>query len=122
MEKPSNSNFDRDLAAALAPGQRAFVPGFGDRVVGAVRTDRFRRKVIRWSSVASTLAACFVAAFVLTNPSSDDALVQQTHALLASDESAKFNAILGVADDLVILTPVVDQPSAVVDALAFTEF
>jgi len=121
MEKPSNSNFDRDLAAALAPGRRAFVPGFADRVLGAVQADRFRRKVIRWSSVASTLAACFVAAFVLTRPSSDDALVQQTLAVLASDESAKMNAILGVADDLVILTPVVDKPSAVVEALASTE-
>lgn len=121
MEKPSNSNFDRDLAAALAPGRRAFVPGFTDRVLGAVHADRFRRKVIRWSSVASTVAACFVAAFVLTRPSSDEALVQQTHALLASDESAKVNAILGVADDLVLLTPVVDKPSAVVEALASTE-
>jgi hypothetical protein len=90
--------------------------------LGAVHADRFRRKVIRWSSVASTLAACLVAAFVLTSPSSDDVLVQQTHALLASDESAKLNAILGVADDLTILTPVVDNPSAVVDALASTEF
>jgi hypothetical protein len=120
MEKPSNCNFDRDLAAALAPGQRAFVPGFSDRVVGAVQADRTRRKVIRWSSIASTVAACFVAAFVLTRPSADDALIQQTHALLASDESAKFNAILGVADDLAILTPVVDKPSAVVEALATT--
>ena len=122
MEKPSNSNFDRDLAAALAPGQRAFVPGFTERVLGAVHADRFRRKVIRWSSVTSTLAACLVAAVVLTRPSSDDALVQQTLALLASDESAKLNAIFGVADDLVILTPVVDKPSSVVDALALTEF
>jgi hypothetical protein len=121
MEKPSNSNFDRDLAAALAPGQRAFVPGFTDRVLGAVHADRFRRKVIRWSSVASTLAACFVAAFVMTRPSADEALIQQTHALLASDESAKLNAILGVADDLAILTPVVEKPSAVVEALATTE-
>ena len=48
-------------------------------------------------------------------------MVQQTHALLASDESAKVNAILGVADDLAILTPVVDKPSAVVEALASTE-
>ncbi|MEY3583977.1 MAG: hypothetical protein RJA48_1060 [Verrucomicrobiota bacterium] len=55
MEKPSNSNFDRDLAAALAPGQRTFVPGFTERVLGAVHADRFRRKVIRWSSVTSTL-------------------------------------------------------------------
>jgi hypothetical protein len=121
MEKPSNSNFDRDLAAALASGQRAFVPGFAERVVGAVHADRFRRKVIRWSSVTSTFAACLVAAFVLTRPSSEDILIQQTQALLASDESARLNAILGVADDLVILTPVVDKPSAVVDALAFNE-
>lgn len=121
MEKPSNNGFDRDLAAALAPGQRRFVPGFSARVVVAVQADRFRRKVIRWSSVASTLAACLVAAFVLTLPSADDALVQRTHALLASDESAQMSAILGVADDLALLTPVLERSSGAVESLAASE-
>jgi hypothetical protein len=67
------------------------------------------------------LAACLVAAFVLTRPSADEALVQRTHALLASDESAKVNAILGVADDLTLLVPVIDKPSAVVDSLAASD-
>jgi len=121
MEKPSNSDFDRDLAAALAPGRRRFVPGLSARVVVAVQADRFRRKVIRWSSAATTLAACLVAAFVLTRPSSDDALVQRTHALLASDESAKLNAILGVADDLTLLTPVLEKSSGAVESLATSD-
>ena len=121
MEKPSNNGFDRDLVAALAPGQRRFVPGFSARVVVAVQADRFRRKVIRWSSVASTLAACLVAAFVLTLPSADDALVQRTHALLASDESAQMSAILGVADDLALLTPVLERSSGAVESLAASE-
>jgi hypothetical protein len=121
MEKPSNSDFDRALGAALAPGQRRFVPGFSARVVVAVQADRLRRKVIRWGSVATSLAACLVAAFVLTRPSADEALVQRTHALLASDESAKVNAILGVADDLTLLVPVIDKPSAVVDSLAASD-
>ena len=76
----------------------------------------------RFPDASALPAACLVAALVLTRPSADDALVQQTLALLASDESAKLNAIFGVADDLVILTPVVDKPSSVVDALALTEF
>jgi hypothetical protein len=121
MEKHSNSDFDRDLAAALAPGGRRFVPGFSARAVVAVQADRLRRKVIRWGSVAATLAACFVAAFVLTGPSADDLLVQRTHAILASDESAKVNAILGVADDLSLLTPVLDKSSNVVEALAASD-
>ncbi len=121
MEKPSNSDFDRALGAALAPGQRLFVPGFSARVVVAVQADRLRRKVIRWGSVATSLAACLVAAFVLTRPSADELLVQRTHALLASDESAKVNAILGVADDLTLLTPVIEKPSAVVDSLAASD-
>jgi hypothetical protein len=121
MEKPSNSDFDRALGAALASGQRRFVPGFSARVVVAVQADRLRRKVIRWGSVATSLAACLVAAFVLTRPSADEALVQRTHALLASDESAKVNAILGVADDLTLLTPVIEKPSSVVDSLAASD-
>ena len=83
MEKPSNSNFDRDLAAALAPGQRAFVPGFTERVLGAVHADRFRRKVIRWSSVASTLAACLTAGYF--NNAADILSVNDIIFIVASD-------------------------------------
>lgn len=122
MEKPSNSNLDRDLAAALSRGVDRPLPGFSRRVVEAVRVDRFRRRVIRWSSVASTLAACFIAAFVLNRPSTEEALIQQTRALLASDESAQVNAILGVAVDLNLLTPVIDKQSVVVDALTPSGF
>lgn len=122
MEKPSNSDLNRDLGTVLRRAAAQPVAGFSQRVVEAVRVDRFRRRVIRWSSVAATLAACFIAAFVLQIPSAEDALIQQTRAVLASDESAKVNAILGVADDLNLLTPVIDKQSSVVDDLTFAGF
>ena len=122
MEKPSNSNFDQDLAAALGPVATRPVRGFTPRVIEAVRVDRFRRRLIRWSSVASTLAACFVAVLVFQTSVGEEALIQQTRAVLSSDESAKVNAILGVADDLNLLTSVIDHPSSVVETLSASGF
>jgi hypothetical protein len=43
-------------------------------------------------------------------------LIRQTRALLASDESAQFNEILGLADDLSVLAPVIEK-STLVDVL-----
>ena len=112
MDKPSRQPFDQELAASLSRGRFAFVPGFADRVVAAVRADRRRRVVIRWSSVATAAAACFVAVLTLSAPS-EEALNRQTFALVAHDESAQFADLLGASADLSLLTPAVEKSSVV---------
>ena len=115
MNHPERPSFDRELAASLSRGHSVAVPGFVDRVVGAVRADRRRRVVIRWSSVATAAAACFVAILTLASPT-EASLNRQTLALVAGDESVQFADLLGAADDLSLLSPAVDKPS-VVDVL-----
>jgi K+-sensing histidine kinase KdpD len=116
MEKPNPHNFDRDLDAVLSQGRHTSVPGFADRVVTAVRADRRRRSVIRWSSAFTTAAACVLTVLVLSRPS-DEALARQTRELLARENSAQLSEILGLADDLSVLAPVVDK-TTLVDVLA----
>ena len=111
MEKPDPHNFERDLDAMLSRGRVASVPGFADRVVVAVRADRRRRSVIRWSSAFTTAAACVLTVLILGHPS-DEALARQTRELVAR-EDAQFSEILALADDLSVLAPVVEQPTLV---------
>lgn len=112
MDNPHHKTFEQELAASLSRGHSVAVPGFVDRVVGAVRADRRRRVVIRWSSVATAAAACFVAILTLASPT-EASLNRQTLALVARDESAQFADLLGAADDLSLLSPAVDKPSVV---------
>jgi hypothetical protein len=115
MEKPNLDTFDKELAASLSHGRSVAVTGFADRVVTAVRADRRRRIVIRWSSLATAAAACLVAILALSTPS-EEALNRQTLALVARDESAQFADLLGAADDLSLLSPAAEK-SSVVDVL-----
>lgn len=115
MNHPQPSPFDQEVAAALARGRAVMVPGFAERVVASVRADRRRRAVLRWSSAAAAVAACFVAVLTLLGPT-EEALNRQTFALVALDESTQFADLLGAADDLRLFTPVVEQPG-VVDVL-----
>lgn len=116
MENHENNGFDRDLNAMLSRARAVQVPGFADRVVVAVRADRRRRTVIRWSSAFTTAAACVVTVLLLSRPS-DEALARETRDLLARENSAQFNEILGLADDLSLLAPVVEK-ATLVDVLA----
>ena len=111
MEKPHHNTFDQELAASLSRGRSVAVPGFADRVVVAVRADRRRRVVIRWSSVATAAAACLVAVLTLSAPSEE--LNRQTLALVARDESAQFADLLGASADLSLLSPAVEKSSVV---------
>jgi hypothetical protein len=115
MDNPHQKNFEQELAASLSRGRSVAVPGFADRVVGAVRADRRRRIVIRWSSVATAAAACFLAVLSLSAPS-EDALNRQTLALVARDESTQFADLLGASADLSLLSSAVEN-SSVADVL-----
>lgn len=112
MEKPDQDAFEQGLAASLGRGRAVAVPGFAERVVVAVRADRRRRVVIRWSSVATAAAACLVAVLTLSAPS-EEALNRQTLALVAHDESAQFADLLGASADLSLLSPAVEKSSVV---------
>ena len=107
MDNPNHKNFDQELAASLSRGRSVAVTGFADRVVGAIRTDRRRRVVIRWSSIATAAAACLVAVLTLSAPS-EEALNRQT---FAHDESAQFADLLGASADLSLLSPAVEKSS-----------
>ncbi len=115
MNQPAGHDFDQDLARALAQDRAVPVPGFAARAVLAIQADRRRRAFLRWGSALTTAAACFLAVFVLQG-GADDALAQRARALAASDESAQLSDILGFADELSVLTPVIDRHS-VVDVL-----
>jgi hypothetical protein len=115
MDNPHHEPFDQELAASLSRGRSVAVPGFADRVVGAVRADRRRRVIVRWSSVATAAAACLVAVLTLSAPS-EEALNRRTFALVAHDESAQLADLFGAADDLSLLSPAVEK-SSVVDVL-----
>ncbi len=115
MHHRDGHDFDQDLARALASGRALPTPGFTERAVLAIRADRRRRTLLRWGSGLTTAAACLLAVFVLQGRG-DEALAQRAHALAASDESRQLNDILGLVDELSLLTPVVDRHS-VVEAL-----
>jgi len=112
MDNPHHKTFDQELAASLSRGRFVAVTGFADRVVGAIRTDRRRRVVIRWSSIATAAAACLVAVFTIAAPS-EEALNRQTFALVAHDESTQFADLLGASADLSLLSPAVEKSSVV---------
>jgi hypothetical protein len=112
MENPNPHPFDQELAASLSRGRSVAVAGFADRVVVAVRADRRRRIVIRWSSVVTAAAACLVAVLTSSAPS-EEALNRQTLALVARDESAQFADLLGASADLSLLSPAVEKSSVV---------
>ena len=116
MSQHSPSNLEADLATHLGRSRSVTVSGFADRVVLAVHTYR-RRQIIRWSSFATSLAACLVAALVYQSDPSEESLIQQTQSLVRSDEASQLSAILGMADDLSMLTPVMDKNSLVVDVI-----
>lgn len=116
MSQDSPSHLEADLATHLGRTRSVTVPGFADRVVNAVHAYR-RRQIIRWSSWATSMAACLVASLVYFSGPSEELLIQQTQLLVRSDEASQLNAILGMADDLSMLTPVVDQNSLVVEVL-----
>lgn len=92
------------------------VPGFTVRAVAAVRADRLRRTVIRWGSGLSAAAACLVAAVMLAPPS-EEALIVHARSVVAAEESAQFQELLSLADDLALLQPVIERP-AIMDDLA----
>ena len=111
MDNPEQTPFDQELTATLRRGRSVAVAGFADRVVGAVRAERRRRTIVRWSS-ALAAAAVFVA--LLTLPAtSEEALNRQTFALVARDESAQLTDLFGAADDLSLLAPVTERPAVV---------
>jgi len=112
MDNPNHKTFDQELAASLSRGRFIAVTGFADRVVGAIRSDRRRRVVIRWSSIATAAAACLVAVFTIAAPS-EEALNRQTFALVAHDESTQFADLLGASADLSLLSPAVEKSSVV---------
>ena len=116
MSQHSPSRLEADLATHLGRSRSVTVPGFSDRVVAAVHAYR-RRQIIRWSSWSTSLAACLVASFIYFSGPSEEALIQQTQLLVRSDEASQLNAILGMADDLSMLSPVVDKNSFVVEVL-----
>lgn len=116
MEPHSESTFERDLTTAL---RRPVLPPsaeFTTRVIQAVQADRRRRTVIRWGSIVTLAAACFVGALMVYAPASNDILFSETRDLVVKEEAAQMNDILGLADDLSLLTPVVKKPS-IVDVL-----
>jgi len=114
MNHTDGHDFDQDLARALAQGRSVSSPGFAERAVRAIQADRRQRRLVRWGSALTTAAACLLAAFVIQG--GDDALAQRARALAASDESSQLSDILGFADELAMLTPVVDRHT-VVEAL-----
>ncbi len=114
-------HFERDLSLALRREASSVVPGFSGRVVSAVQASRVRRKIIRWTSLATSLAACLVATLVVSRNRSEDFLVRQSQALVMSDDAASFNAIFGVADDLAILVPVVEEGASAVEEMIRTD-
>jgi hypothetical protein len=113
--------FERDLTLALHRDAARVVPGFSSRVVVAVQASRVRRKIIRWTSLATTLAACFVATLIVSRNRSEDFLIRQSQALVMSDDADNYNAIFGVAGDLAILAPVAGEGSSVVEAIIKTD-
>jgi hypothetical protein len=112
MNRPSGHDFDQDLARALAQGRVRPIPGFAERVLLAVGVARRRRALIRWASGLTTAAACLLAVLTLAGRS-EDALAQRARALAASDESSQLNDLLGLADELAVLSPVVDRHTVV---------
>lgn len=116
MEPRPDSSFEQDLTDALR--RSASVPSsqFTDRVVRAVRADRRQQTVVRWGSIVTLAAACFVGALMIYPSASQDNLLSETRALVAREEVAQLDDILGMADDLSLLTPVVKKPS-IVDVL-----
>jgi len=112
MDDPRQTPFDQELATTLRRGRAMAVAGFADRVVFAVRADRRRRNLIRWSSAIAAAAAVFVALLTLS-PASEEALNRQTFALVARDESAQLADLFGAADELSLVAPVADRPSVV---------
>ena len=112
MDDPRQTPFDQELATTLRRGRSMAVAGFADRVVFAVRADRRRRNLIRWSSAIAAAAAVFVALLTLS-PASEEALNRQTFALVARDESAQLADLFGAADELSLVAPVADRPSVV---------
>ncbi len=120
MSQHSPSNLEADLATHLGRSRSVAVSGFADRVVLAVHAYR-RRQIIRWSSFATSMAACLVATLVYLSGPSEESLIQQTQSLVRSDEASQLNALLGMADDLSMLTPVMDNNSLVVDVIEKNE-
>lgn len=114
-------SFESDLTQALQREAAKTVPGFSGRVVAAVQSARVRRKIIRWTSLATSLAACLVATVIVSRQRSEDFLIRETQALVMSDDAANFNAIFGVADDLAMLAPVVEEGSSAVDEFIKTD-
>ena len=114
-------SFEHDLTQALRRDAARAVPGFPERVILTVQASRLRRKIIRWTSLATSVAACLVATVMVQNSRSEDFLIRQTQALVMSDDAANFNAIFGVANDLAILSPVVDEDSSVAEELTKTD-
>ena len=57
MDNPEQTPFDQELASTLRRGRSVSVAGFADRVVVAVRADRRRRNIIRFSSALAATAA-----------------------------------------------------------------
>ena len=114
-------NFESDLTKALRRDAAKVMPGFSNRVVDSIQASRVRRKIIRWTSLVTSLAACFVATLVVSRNRSEDFLIRQSQALVMSDDTANFNAIFVVADDLAILSPVIDEDSSVVEEFIKTD-
>ncbi|MEI7651477.1 MAG: hypothetical protein WCJ96_05675 [Verrucomicrobiota bacterium] len=116
MDNANRPSFERDLDASLSRGREVPVVGFAERVVTAVRADRHRRKLIRWSSFATAAAACVVTILLVQSPS-EETLNRQTVALVAREESTQLADLLGIVDDLSLLAPVAEK-SSIVDVLA----
>lgn len=114
MERRPAELFDRDLESAVGRGRSVSVPGFADRTVMAVRADRLRRTVVRWGSGLSAAAACLVAALMAGAPS-EEALIVEARSMVAAEESAQFQELLSLADDLALLQPVIERPALIED-------
>jgi hypothetical protein len=75
MSPHSQFNLEADLATHLSRSRSVTVPDFADRVILAVHAYR-RRQIIRWSSFATSLAACLVASLIYFSSPSEESLIQ----------------------------------------------
>lgn len=114
MAEFPESDFDRDLATHLRRESCISVPGLSQRVARRVAQQRQRSQIIRWTSLATALAACFVVTFILQNDSTTVAPTVASHQTSLALESSGESEWLTGASDLTLITPLVDHKNSIV--------
>lgn len=107
-------DFDRDLAAHLRRESHISVPRLSQRVAQRVGQQRQRSQIIRWTSLATALAACFVVTFILQNDSTTVAPTVASHQTSLAAESSSESEWLTGASDLALIAPLVDHKNSIV--------